>query len=103
MELKEFRPISLVEAFYKIVSKVLANRLKKMLGKIISDNQSAFIGGRQILDGVMLTNEIINSLKKCNQAGVVLKLDFKKAYDCVDWNFLNHVMELMGFGDRWKS
>ena len=105
INLNDYRPISLVNSLYKILSKILANRLKKVLPSIISDTQSAFIGGRQIMDGVFVANEVIHSMKikRWNKGGVVIKLDFEKAYDCVDWDFLISIMESMGFGQRWRN
>ena len=79
VDLKEYRSISLVGALYKFISIILAIRLKKVLGNVISDNESSFIRGRQILDGVMLINRLVDCLKKSNQARVILMLDFAKS------------------------
>ena len=103
--LKDYRPICLVNSMYKILAKILARRLKANIGKVISDTQSAFIEGRQILDGILLANEIIDLLKKHRKrdGGIILKLDFEKAYDCVNWKCLDFMMRSMGFGYKWRE
>ena len=87
VEMKDFRPISLVGGMYKILTKVLANRKKNVLGKIISNSQNAFIGGRQILDSVLIANEVLDTCMQSGVPSVICKLDFKKAYDHINWNF----------------
>ena len=82
-DLKDFRPISLVGSLYKLLAKVLANRIKKVMGKVISEPQNVFVEGRQILDAVLIANEVVDSRLKSNQGGVMCKLDIEKAYDHV--------------------
>ncbi|RVX21268.1 putative ribonuclease H protein [Vitis vinifera] len=100
-DLKDFRPISLVGSLYKLLAKVLANRIKKVMGKVISESQNAFVEGRQILDAVLIANEAVDSRLKDNVGGVLCKLDIEKAYDRVSWSFLLAVLKEMGFGERW--
>ncbi|WVZ54242.1 hypothetical protein U9M48_005067 [Paspalum notatum var. saurae] len=93
--IKQFRPICLLNVIYKIITKVLTIRLTKVADSVISENQTAFIPGRNILDGVVIVHEVIHHLKKQKKAGIVLKLDFEKAYDKVDWTFLEE-MDCLG-------
>ena len=74
-DLRDFRPISLVGSLYKWLAKVLANRLKKGVGKVVSKAQGAFMEGKQILDAVLIANEAIDSVLKNNENGILCKLD----------------------------
>jgi len=90
--LNDFRPISLVGSLYKILAKVLANRLRSVIGSVISDTQSAFIKGRQILDGILVANEIVDEAHWCKKDLILFKVDFEKAYDSIVWGYLDEVM-----------
>lgn len=93
----DYRPISLVSSIYKIVAKLLANRLKECLPELISANQTAFIKGRQILDGVLTTNELVDSRMTDHKPGLLFKAKFEKAFDHINWGFLCWAMDSMGF------
>ncbi|GJV03431.1 RNA-directed DNA polymerase, eukaryota [Tanacetum coccineum] len=99
---KDFRPISLIGSLYKIITKILANRLVPVLGDLVHDVQSAFVAGRQIMDGPFILNEVMQwcSLKKMKT--LIFKVDFEKAYDSVRWDFLDEVLRKYGFGDKWR-
>ena len=95
--IEDYRPISMVGALYKIISKILSLCLKDVIAYLIDESQTAFVGNRQILDGVMIANESIRWLKQKKIPGTLIKLDFEKAYDSVNWSFLKMVMEKTGF------
>ncbi|GKB66441.1 putative RNA-directed DNA polymerase [Tanacetum coccineum] len=99
--LGDYRPISLIGSYYKIISKLLAERVKKVIGNVIGEVQNAFIKGRYILDGVLIANETMEFMKKKKQNGIVFKLDFEKADDSIEWGFLMAIMKKMGFGNKW--
>ena len=102
-DFKDLRPISLEGSLYKILTKVLANMIKRVMDKVISKSQNAFVEGRQILDAVLIANEIVDSTLRRKKCGLVCKLDIEKAYDSISWEFLYQAMGRMGFGSRWLS
>ena len=74
-DIKDYRPISLLGGPYKILAKVLANRLRRVIDKVVSPSQNAFVEGRQILDAALIANEVVDSMLRRNDGGVVCKLD----------------------------
>ncbi|XP_030499797.2 uncharacterized protein LOC115715121 [Cannabis sativa] len=102
--MSDLRPIALCNVLYKVAAKVLANRMRHIIDKVISDTQSAFIPGRLISDNVMVAFEIMHYLKrkmKGKKGYMALKLDMSKAYDRAEWGYLHAIMARMGFADRW--
>ncbi|KAA3486702.1 reverse transcriptase [Gossypium australe] len=99
-----FRPISLCNVIYKIIAKVMVNRMSDILGDCINEAQGAFIPGRLISDNVLIAYEVLHSLKmkKSGRRGnFALKLDMSKTYDRVEWDFLAGMMKSLGFHDDW--
>lgn len=98
----EFRPIALSNTTYKIVAKLMANRMKGLLDKIISPYRSAFIPGRQVTDNITITHEIIHKMRKSRGKWFDgLKNDMSKAFDKFEWNFLMEIMKKLGFSETW--
>ncbi|KAK9062631.1 hypothetical protein SSX86_019819 [Deinandra increscens subsp. villosa] len=101
-KLGEFRPISLLGCISKIISKVLAMRMKGVLDSLISKSQMGFVAGRYMVEGPLIINEVISWLKYRKIKGLIFKIDFRKAYDYLDWGFLDPVLEQMNFPWRWR-
>jgi hypothetical protein len=103
---QEFRPISLCNVIYKTISKVLTNRLKRVLPQIVSESQSAFVPGRLITDNILVAFETLHHMhqqRKRKYGSVALKLDMSMAYERVEWKFLEKVMQQMGFHHKWVT
>ena len=86
--IQQYRPICLLNVSFKIFMKVLNNRLLNVADKLIGPSQTAFIPGRYIMEGVVILHETIHELHRKKQDGVILKLDFEKAYDKLKWPFI---------------
>jgi hypothetical protein len=103
--LKDFRPISLCTVMYKVIAKCMVNRLRPILGEIISMNQSAFVPGRLLTDNVLIACEVIHYMRNKRQgleAYAAVKLDMSKAYDRVEWHFLEAMMHKLALkADLW--
>jgi len=95
--LNDFRPITMVGSLYKVLSQVLANRLRCVMANIISETQSAFIHGRQILDGLLIATELVEDARRLKKDLLLFKVDFEKTFDSVDWSYLEVVMKKMNF------
>jgi hypothetical protein len=99
--IKQYMPICLLNVDYKWFTKVFTMRLTPYAEKLISNTQIAFISGRYILEGVILLHEILHELRVKKLKGIVLKLDFEKAYDKVQWEFMMDVLRKKNFPEKW--
>ena len=97
----DYRPISLVGCTYKIISKILANKLKIVLSNIIDYSQSALIKGRWLLDSILVANGVVEENRLKRKRLVIIKVDYEKAYDSVSWDFLYYMMYWLRFCARW--
>jgi len=100
--LSEYRPIACCNQLYKFITKVMSNRLKQVIGELISGNQNAFLLGRNINDCTSLAHELARDFKKKGggvKAGI--KVDLKKAFDIVNRNFMYFIMQNMGLPMKW--
>lgn len=99
--ISDFRPISLIGCQYKIIAKVIANRLSQVISSIVSESQTAYIKGRQIIDGPLIVNEIVSWAKKKRKKKILFfEVDFEKGFDSLSWSFLDSIMMQMGFSPK---
>ena len=101
--LKNWRPISLLSCVYKIISSPIANRLKGILDKLISRTQTGFISGRYIGENIRLVYDLLHYTEKENIPGLIMLVDFEKAFDSVSWTFLYQVLDFLNFGTNFKQ
>lgn len=104
--LANWRPITLLNLDYKIASKIIARRLEKVLALLINPDQTGFIKGRYIGQNIRLINDILEQTKLQNIPGILLQLDFRKAFDTIEWEFIQRTIALFNFGEsiqRWIS
>ena len=104
--IKNWRPISLLNVVYKIGSSCIANRIKEVLPQLINEDQTGFVPGRYIGDNLRLLYDIMHYLKNENLSGLLVSIDFEKAFDSVNWDFMGKVLRHFGFGEdmmRWIS
>jgi hypothetical protein len=92
IDIPDFRPIRLISGAYKIINKVLTNRMSPVMEKIISKPQNAFVKGGQILNSVLIASECLDIRLNSSNPGLLCKLDIVKAFDHVNWNFLLYMM-----------
>ncbi len=100
-EVRDFRPISLVNGLSKIISKVLASRLQTVLDGLINPFQAAFVRGRSLLDNFFTAHILTHHLHSSKQQASLLKIDFERAFDQVWWPFLLHLLRARGFSSIW--
>ena len=95
--IQQYRPICLLNVSFKIFTKVATLRLNTVADHVVRPSQTAFMQGRNILDGVVTLHEMVHELHRKKLNGVILKLDFEKAYDKVKWSFLQQTLRMKGF------
>ena len=103
VRIEQFRPICLLNVSFKIFTKVGTNRLTKIAHSVVQPTQTAFMPGRHILEGVVVLHETLHEIQSKKLDGVILKLDFEKAYDKVKWPFLQQALCMKGFSPAWRK
>jgi len=100
-KIQQFRSICLLNCLYKLITKTLTIRLEAVADKLIHNTQIAFMKKRNIVSGIMCLHEILHETKRRKEIGVILKIDFEKAYDKINWNLLFTCLEKRGFDKKW--
>jgi hypothetical protein len=97
----KLHPISLCNFIYKLISKIIVNRLKSLLPSLISPEQLGYVEGRQILDNIILMHDLIHSLHSSKKPGILIKLDLSKAFDNLNWTYILMYFVVFGFSETW--
>ena len=101
--IQQYRPICLLNVSFKIFTKTAMIRLNSVADHVVRPTQTAFMQGRNILDGVVILHETVHEMHRKKLNGVILKIDFEKAYDKVKWSFLQQTLRMKGFSDEWRA
>jgi hypothetical protein len=101
--IQQYRPICLLNISFKIFTKVATIRLNTVAGHVVRPSQTAFMQGRNILDGVVVLHETVHELHWKNSNGVILKIKFEKAYDKVTWSFVQQTLRMEDFSNEWSA
>jgi hypothetical protein len=101
IQIQQYRPICLLNVSFKFFTKVGTNRVTKVASSVIRPTQTAFMPGRHILEGVLVLHETVHELRRKKLDGVLLKIDFEKAYDKIKWPFLQQTLRMKGFDSKW--
>ncbi|XP_026444361.1 uncharacterized protein LOC113344649 [Papaver somniferum] len=99
-KIQDCSPIFFLTSVYKIIAKVLASRLKLVMDKLISPVQCAYIEGRQVIHGTLIANDLVDSRLCSGKAGIICKIDLEKAFDRINWKYLDFILHQMGFGGK---
>src|SRR3954468_18892763 len=99
--IQQYRPIFLLNISFKFFTKVATIRLNSVADHVVRPSQTTFMQGRNILDGMVILHKIIHELHSKKLNGVLFKIDFKKAYDKVNWSFLQQTLRMKGFSEEW--
>jgi hypothetical protein len=99
--IQQYRHICLLNISFKIFTKVATIRIMEVSKKVISPTQIAFLLGRNVMEGVIILHETIHEMHRNKQNGVILKIDFKKAYDKINWSFVQQTLRMKGFSPTW--
>mgnify|MGYP001793927790 CR=1 FL=1 len=98
----EFRPIACCHVVYKLILKVLCNRMGKILRHLINETQSAYVAGRDIVENIMICQELVRKYnRKTCSPRVIMKIDLRKAYDSVEWVFVEGMLKALEFPEKF--
>lgn len=100
LQIQKFRPICLLNVSFKIITKVLMMRVSRVIEYLISQNQTAFIKNRNIIEGILILHETLSSAHQKKQSGILCKVDFEKAYDKINWDFIFKILQAKHFLEK---